>query len=102
MLILKMTAAEILFWVSLGVLFYCYIGYGILLFTLNNIRRLFRPRHEKTGAELLPVTLIVAAYNEEEILPQKIRNTIELDYPSHLFNIIFITDGSTDNSAELL
>jgi cellulose synthase/poly-beta-1,6-N-acetylglucosamine synthase-like glycosyltransferase len=97
-----MTAVEILFWISLGLLFYCYIGYGVLLFLLNHIQRIFLPVNKKTAAELLPVTLVVAAYNEEEILPQKIKNTLEIDYPRHLFNIIFITDGSTDNSADLV
>jgi len=97
-----MTAAEIFFWISLGVLFYCYIGYGIILFVLNNIKRFFLFFNRKETTELLPVTLIVAAYNEERILPQKIKNTLGIDYPADLFNVIFITDGSTDNSPELI
>ena len=97
-----MTAIEILFWVSLGVLIYCYIAYGALLFALNHLKRIFFPIHKDEETGLLPVTLVVAAYNEEEILPQKIKNTLEIDYPAGLFNVIFITDGSTDNSEDLV
>jgi len=44
----------------------------------------------------------VAAYNEETVLPEKIRNCAEIDYPHDLFNVIFVTDGSTDYSRELV
>ena len=99
---LKMTSLEILFWFSLALLFYCYMGYGLLLFISNKIKSIFYSYKHDNQAEILPVTLIVAAYNEESILSQKIRNCFEIDYPGHLFNIIFITDGSTDGSAELI
>jgi len=44
----------------------------------------------------------VATYNEEAIIPQKIKNCAEIDYPSHLFNVIFITDGSIDYSNDIV
>lgn len=97
-----MTAVETLFWLSLAVLFYCYIGYGILLFAWNNIKQAFLYPPKNDEFELLPVTLVIAAYNEEDILEQKIKNTLEIDYPRDLFNVIFITDGSTDDSMELI
>lgn len=93
---------EILFWLSLALLFYCYAGYGILIFAYNHLKIFFREPQRDHCIELLPVTLIVAAYNEEEILEQKIENTLRIDYPADLFNIIFITDGSTDSSTELI
>ena len=97
-----MASLEILFWLSLTLLFYCYIGYGLILFIRNKIKRIFYPLKRKDKFELLPVTLVVAAYNEEPVLLQKIRNCFEIDYPGHLFKIIFITDGSTDGSAEII
>jgi biofilm PGA synthesis N-glycosyltransferase PgaC len=97
-----MTSVEIVFWLSVAILFYCYAGYGVLLFAWNNLKKIFGPAAKTGDFELLPVTLIVAAYNEEIILHQKIKNTLEIDYPSHLFNVIFITDGSTDDSADLI
>jgi biofilm PGA synthesis N-glycosyltransferase PgaC len=97
-----MTAVESFFWLSIAILFYCYAGYGIFLFVLNHFKRFFSPGRKSESNDLQGVTLIVAAYNEEAILPQKIKNTLDLDYPSHLLNIIFITDGSTDNSKEII
>jgi len=90
-----MASLEILFWLSLTLLFYCYIGYGLILFIRNKIKRIFYPFKRKAGFEFLPVTLVVAAYNEEAVLLQKIKNCFEIDYPGHLFRIIFVTDGST-------
>jgi len=97
-----MNLVEILFWVSLAVLFYCYIGYGLLLFIRNRVKTAFSPSESKDTFELPAVTLIVAAYNEETILPQKIKNCSEIEYPSSLFNVIFVTDGSTDYSTALI
>ena len=48
------------------------------------------------------VTLIVAAYNEEHILDQKIKNSLELNYPSDKLHFIFVADGSSDNSAAVI
>lgn len=96
-----MPILKIIFWFSLAILFYCYVGYGILLFILNKIKKTFYPPNADRF-ELLPVTLVVAAYNEGPILLQKIENCFEIDYPRELLNIIFITDGSTDSSTELI
>ena len=89
--------------VSRAVLFYCYVGYGLLLvLVINRVKKTFLSPEDKNTFELPPVTLVVAAYNEEAIIPQKIKNCAEIDYPSHLFNVIFITDGSTDYSKDLI
>ena len=93
---------EIVFWFSVAVLFYCYMGYGLVLFAINKVKRTFFSFDQNSEPELLPVTLVVAAYNESPVLSGKIRNCLEIDYPRHLLNIIFITDGSNDDSAELI
>lgn len=49
-----------------------------------------------------PVSLVIAAYNEREILLEKVKNCLELEYPSDALEIIFVTDGSTDGSESLL
>jgi len=97
-----MTAIEFFFWFSLAVLIYCYAGYAIILVPLNFLKNIFSRKSKSRDYDLPPVTLVVAAYNEEAILEQKIQNTLQLDYPSELLNVIFITDGSSDNSAELI
>jgi len=97
-----MTSVEITFWLSVAILFYCYVGYGIVLYTWNNIKLFFLPAANPSDFELLPVTLVVAAYNEEAVLKDKILNTLQIDYPADRFQVIFITDGSTDGSVDLI
>jgi poly-beta-1,6-N-acetyl-D-glucosamine synthase len=97
-----MTAAETLFWLCLAALFYCYLGYGFLLYAGNRLKKLFMGPRKTPSRDLLPVTLVVAAYNEEAVLERKIANTLQLDYPRELLHVIFITDGSTDHSCGLI
>ena len=98
-----MSFVIILFWFSLTVLFYCYIGYGLLLYIINAIRKLF-PRRTifPTTNDLPAVTLVIAAYNEKDILEEKIRNSFDIDYPDGKLKIIIITDGSSDGSQHLV
>jgi len=97
-----MNLVEISFWICFAVLFYCYVGYGLLLFIRNRLKDVFSPFRGKSTFEFPAVTLVVAAYNEETVLPEKIKNCSEIDYPANLFNIIFVTDGSTDYSKDLI
>ncbi|MFM9909769.1 MAG: glycosyltransferase family 2 protein [Chitinophagaceae bacterium] len=48
------------------------------------------------------VALVIAAYNEEDYIIEKIENSLQLNYPKDLLEIIFITDGSTDHTMELI
>lgn len=95
----------ILFYFFLFIVFYAYVGYGILLYALLKIRSWFG-----RGARPVPelpdpapgVTLVVPCYNESDFLEEKVRNCFLLDYPKDKLEIIFITDGSTDRSGEIL
>jgi cellulose synthase/poly-beta-1,6-N-acetylglucosamine synthase-like glycosyltransferase len=94
---------EILFWVSVSIVFYTYIGYGILLWCLVRIKELFIPYKETVLPQELPsVTLLIAAYNEEDYVEAKMQNCRELDYPADKITILWITDGSDDRTNELL
>lgn len=91
------------FWISLFIIFYAFIGYGLLLFVLIKIKRLIKGKPVLTSAENLPTcTLIVAAYNEEAFIEQKIQNTLELSYPEGRLKFIFVTDGSTDGTVNIV
>jgi poly-beta-1,6-N-acetyl-D-glucosamine synthase len=90
---------KILFFTGLFLVFYSYIGYGILVWLLIRLRNLFRsPYTLPVTTEWPRVSIVVAAYNEERFIIEKIENTLSLDYPPDKLDIIFITDGSTDNT----
>ena len=94
---------QTIFWVSLFIIFYTYVGYGILLFFIIKILRIFRKKKAFDLNYKLPsVTIIVAAYNEEYCIEEKITNTLFLDYPKDKVHYIFITDGSTDKTPEII
>jgi len=93
----------IFFWISLSVVAYTFVGYGILLYLMITTKRLFsKPREFFHQSSLPKVTLLVAAWNEEEMIVKKINNTLELDYPRDRFQLIFITDGSSDRTPDLI
>lgn len=99
-----MTAFKILFWFSLFIVFYSYIGYGILLYLLVRLKRAFTAKTGKLSniAFEPEVTIVVSAFNEEDFIERKIQNTFQLNYPIEKLKIIFITDGSSDNTPTII
>jgi len=96
---------EIVFWISLFIIIYTYLGYGFILYLLVQIKRIMWGKRPDVFYELdeLPTcTLLIAAYNEEDFIVDKIRNTLSLEYPEGKLEIIFITDGSTDRTPDIL
>ncbi len=94
---------EYFWWFLVFLVFYAYLGYGIVLYVLVRIKRslLKTADYEATQFEP-PVTLVVPCYNEADFIADKARNCLEIDYPADKFRILFITDGSEDSSAEIL
>jgi biofilm PGA synthesis N-glycosyltransferase PgaC len=97
-----MKTLEIFFWIMLGITFYAYVGYGILLYVLVKIKNLFVKKPNFNNQVLPEVTLLVAAYNESDYVVDKVKNTIAQSYPSDKLKIVFVTDGTTDDSIEKL
>lgn len=96
---------QFLFWIGLFLVFYTFVGYGILLYIMVRLRRIFKGRRTLPtydSASLPTLTLIVAAYNEEEIIEEKIHDTLRLAYPSEKLKMIFVTDGSSDGTADVV
>lgn len=97
----------IFFWICLILVFYTYLGYGILLWFLLKIKRTLgrKPLEPVLPLEdsLLPnVTLMICAYNEEDVIREKMENINALDYPKDKLCVMWVTDGSNDHSNELL
>lgn len=98
-----MLTMKILFWIFLFILFYSYIGYGMLLWILLKFKKRpneLRNTEEKSFEPM--VTLLVAAYNEESIIEEKIANTLALAYPEDKLELYFIADGSDDNTVSII
>ncbi len=92
-----------LFWLCAALVVYTYVGYGLLLWVLVRIRERFMPRHRAPQpAEEPEVTLLIAAYNEQEIVAEKMANCRTLEYAAGLLHIAWVTDGSTDDTAARL
>ncbi len=94
----------ILFWLGLFIVFYTFLGYGILLYVILSIKRIFKkPEQLRYSETTLPtLTLVVAAFNEAEIILEKIKNCLALEYPKEKLEFLFITDGSSDDSPEII
>ncbi|HEX3040884.1 MAG TPA: glycosyltransferase [Solirubrobacterales bacterium] len=108
------TLAAILFWLSAGLLTYTHLGYPLVLRLLVLLRASSAggddredspgrgsPRSETGPAAGAPTaSLIIPAYDEEEVIAAKVANALALDYPRERLQIVVASDGSTDATAE--
>jgi biofilm PGA synthesis N-glycosyltransferase PgaC len=91
-----------LFWIGVFIIFYTYAGYGIVIFILSKLKN---GKHSVAVLEdnnLPDVTLLIAAYNEEQFIREKIRDTASLHYPRQKLSVFFVTDGSTDRTPDII
>jgi cellulose synthase/poly-beta-1,6-N-acetylglucosamine synthase-like glycosyltransferase len=106
-------AVEILFWLCAGLIVYTHAGYPLVLWALTRPRRTRKrasmtsghvsasEREQSTRAEFVPVvTLVVAAYDEQEVIEAKVANALALDYPREKLELIVASDGSADATVE--
>jgi len=95
---------KIIFWILLSLIFYTYLGYTILLFLLVGIKKLFTKKSKDIYEiiDLPEITLLIAAFNEKDVIERKMKNTYELDYPKDKIKILWITDGSEDGTPDIL
>ena len=100
------TVAAILFWLSAGAILYTHLGYPLVLGALVRLRAQPRDRKRDKAAvtDSSPVTptvsLIIPAYDEEEVIAGKVANALALDYPRDRLQVIVASDGSGDATAE--
>ena len=100
-----MVVLKVLFWVCLALVVYTYVGYGLVLWLIVRVKRLFaaEPAPQLPADDELPtVTLMICAYNERDVIREKMENIRQLAYPRERLCIMWVTDGSNDDSNELL
>ncbi|MBI3770654.1 MAG: glycosyltransferase family 2 protein [Deltaproteobacteria bacterium] len=90
--------AAAVFWGAIGMVVYVYVGYPCLIFLLAWLR----PRPVRKAPQVPTVSFIIAAYNEETAIADKLANTLALDYPTDKLEVIVASDGSTDRTDEIV
>ena len=88
----------VLFYCCAGIIVYSYLGYPVLLYIFSMGKR---TKTVYTSGEEPPVSIIIAAYNEEKVIEAKLNNTFALDYPSSKLQVIVAAHGSTDATASI-
>jgi cellulose synthase/poly-beta-1,6-N-acetylglucosamine synthase-like glycosyltransferase len=93
--------AEFFFWTSAAILFYVYAGYPAFLTVLATcVRRPQRPT--PSSDQVPPISVLIAAYNEEANVARKLEQTLALDYPADRIEILVLSDGSTDQTDSIV
>lgn len=86
------------FWFSIALILYTYVGYPLFIGLISR----FFPKPKRDLFYEPSVSMLVAAYNEEQEIERKIRDTLALDYPPEKLEIVIVSDGSTDRSDEIV
>lgn len=86
------------FWVSVGSILYTYFGYPVLVTMFSFIH----PKSQRHEEKPLSVTLLIAAYNEENVIEKKILNSLNIEYPKENCQILIVTDGSSDHTPKIV
>ncbi len=96
-----MQTLQIIFWISIGILFYTYLGYGFVIYLLAKFKKPIQFQ-ELSDEDLPEVTHLIAAYNEQDLIEEKIINCYKIDYPKSKINTVIVADGSTDHTVEII
>jgi cellulose synthase/poly-beta-1,6-N-acetylglucosamine synthase-like glycosyltransferase len=99
-----MVVLAVIFWASLAAVAWTYAGYPLLLLALARLRpRTPAPQAPAETPPLCPtVTIIIAAYNEEKAIRDKLESTLALDYPPEKLEVIVASDNSTDRTHDIV
>ena len=93
---------ESIFWTCIFIVFYSYFGYGIIIYLIVKINNVIRMKPVFDYTYEPEVSLIVPCFNEAAYIEDKIHNSLALDYPVNKLKLIFISDGSSDETHEII
>jgi len=88
------------FWIGIAIVVYSYLGYGILLYFIVKIKKMLNAKPTFDNSFEPYVSLVVPCFNEADYIEDKIKNSLLLDYPQDKLQLIFISDGSNDDTAD--
>jgi cellulose synthase/poly-beta-1,6-N-acetylglucosamine synthase-like glycosyltransferase len=94
----NIVTSRTVFWTSFLTSFYVYLGYPVVLFLWAKCCA----KPVIHGSDLPVITLVVCAYNEDDVIEDKIKNSLVIDYPKEKLHIAIASDGSTDNTNEIV
>lgn len=103
-----LTMMKILFWFCIALVIYAYVGYGFVLYIMIRIKRFIKGNTSPPNLEQIPdkdlptVTFVVAAWNEESWIEDKIHNCLAFNYPKEKLELLFVTDGSNDRTPDII
>lgn len=101
-----MIIIQVIFWLSLFLIFHTYILFPAILQLLTTRKKTNKFREQQgdpDDTEGLPfLSVLIAAFNEEEVIEEKIRSVLSSDYPSDRLEILVGSDNSTDNTNKIL
>ena len=97
-----MIIVAIIFWLSIGLVVYAHVGYPVLLGLMAAVRGRGASRRDRPAPDdqLPSVSVIVAAYAEQDVIAERVANIRSLEYPQKLIELIVACDGSVDETAE--
>ena len=90
---------EIVFWVCVALIGYAYVLYPIALWGLSHVFGRVPACDWPADADLPPVSVLIAAHNEEKVIADRIANALALDYPPDRLEIVIASDGSSDETS---
>ncbi len=97
-----MTTIEIMFWVCVALIVYAYAIYPIVVWGLSRLFGRLATSPALAEDDLPSVSLLIAAYNEEQVIAPRIENALALDYPADRLEVVIASDGSNDATARIV
>lgn len=92
--------AVVFFWIPIAIIVYHWVLYPVALWVLSKVRPRQRARVDR--AEPFFISIVIAAYNEEELIDDKLKNCLELDYPADRMEILVGSDSSSDATDDIV
>jgi cellulose synthase/poly-beta-1,6-N-acetylglucosamine synthase-like glycosyltransferase len=89
-----------LFWISIILVSYAYFLYILILLFLSFFQ--CADHNKKKFNKIDSVSLLISAYNEQDVIEDKLKNSLELDYPKDHLEIVVVSDGSNDNTNRIV